>query len=188
MSNTVLTIESLDLSAQGIAHDDEGKVVFVDGALPGEKVQVEITRRQKNYNKARAVEGMHASPLRVTPKCIYFGQCGGCVMQRLDPEAQIAIKQRALEDMLKHIGRVQAAQILPPIYGAFWGYRMTARFSARYVPKKGGMLVGFRERNSRFVMDMQHCQVVPKHVSDLLVPLRSLLEGYQYFDESHKLN
>jgi len=181
MSNTVLTIESLDLSAQGIAHDDEGKVVFVDGALPGEKVQVEITRRQKNYNKARAVEVIHASPLRVTPKCIYFGQCGGCVMQHLDPDAQIAIKQRALEDMLKHIGRVQAAQILPPIYGAFWGYRMKARFSARYVPKKGGMLVGFRERNSRFVMDMQHCQVVPKHVSDLLVPLRSLLEGLSIF-------
>src|SRR5699024_11955385 len=72
-------------------------------------------------------------------------------------------------------------QILPPIYGAFWGYRMKVRFSARYVPKKGGMLVGFRERNSRFVMDMQHCQVVPKHVSDLLVPLRSLLEGLSLF-------
>ncbi|HLR29634.1 MAG TPA: 23S rRNA (uracil(1939)-C(5))-methyltransferase RlmD [Paenalcaligenes sp.] len=177
MSNTVLTIESLDLSAQGIAHDDEGKVVFVEGALPGEEVQVEVTRRQKNYNKARVVEVMQASPLRITPKCTYFGQCGGCVMQHLDPNAQIAIKQRALEDMLKHIGRVQAAQILPPIYGAFWGYRMKARFSARYVPKKGGMLVGFRERNSRFVMDMQHCQVVPEHVSALLVPLRSLLES-----------
>src|SRR5699024_4950250 len=157
--------------------DDEGKVVFVEGALPGEEVQVEVTRRQKNYNKARIVKMMQASPLRITPKCTYFGQCGGCVMQHLDPNAQIAIKQRALEDMLKHIGRVQAAQILPPIYGAFWGYRMKARFSARYVPKKGGMLVGFRERNSRFVMDMQHCQVVPEHVSALLVPLRSLLES-----------
>ncbi|HLS17967.1 MAG TPA: 23S rRNA (uracil(1939)-C(5))-methyltransferase RlmD [Paenalcaligenes sp.] len=176
MSNTVLSIESLDLSAQGVAHDDEGKVVFVEGALPGEKVRVEFSRHKKNYNKAQVVEVLQASPLRVTPRCPYFGQCGGCVMQHLDADAQIAIKQRALEDMLRHIGRVQAAQILPPIYGAFWGYRMKARFSARFVAKKGGMLVGFRERNSRFVMDMEHCQVVPPHVSALLKPLRALLE------------
>ncbi len=176
MSNTVLSIESLDLSAQGVAHDDEGKVVFVEGALPREKVRVEFSRHKKNYNKAQVVEVLQASPLRVTPRCPYFGQCGGCVMQHLDADAQIAIKQRALEDMLRHIGRVQAAQILPPIYGAFWGYRMKARFSARFVAKKGGMLVGFRERNSRFVMDMEHCQVVPPHVSALLKPLRALLE------------
>src|SRR5690625_2027174 len=101
MSNTVLSIESLDLSAQGVAHDDEGKVVFVEGALPGEKVRVEFSRHKKNYNKAQVVEVLQASPLRVTPRCPYFGQCGGCVMQHLDADAQIAIKQRALEDMLR---------------------------------------------------------------------------------------
>src|SRR5690625_1955316 len=109
-------------------------------------------------------------------------------MQHLDPDAQIAIKQRALEDMLKHIGRVQAAQILPPIYGAFWGYRMKARFSARFVAKKGGMLVGFRERNSRFVMDMEHCQVVTPHVSALLKPLRALLETLSVARRCLRLN
>src|SRR5690625_7883799 len=76
MSNTVLSIESLDLSAQGVAHDDEGKVVFVEGALPGEKVRVEFSRHKKNYNKAQVVEVLQASPLRVTPRCPYFGQCG----------------------------------------------------------------------------------------------------------------
>lgn len=177
MNTNILTIESLDLSAQGIAHDAEGKVVFVEGALPGETVQVEITRRKKSYDKGRVVQVLRASPLRVTPKCTYFGQCGGCVMQHLEPSAQIAIKQRALEDMLNHIGRVRPAQILPPIYGEYWEYRMKARFSARLVRKKGGMLVGFRERNSRYVMDMQQCQIVPKHVSALLMPLRSLLES-----------
>jgi len=171
----ILTIESLDLQGQGIAHDDEGKVVFVEGGLPGERVRVERLRQKKNYDKARVIEVLEASPLRVEPPCPYFGVCGGCVMQHLEPGAQIAIKQRALEDQFRHLAKVQPAQILPPIYGAYWGYRMKARFSARYVAKKGGMLVGFRERNSRYVMDMTQCLVVPPKVSALLEPLRELL-------------
>src|SRR5690625_2601449 len=113
MSKMLLTIESLDLSAQGIAHDAEGKVVFVEGALPGEQVRAELPRSKKNYSKAKVVEVLQASPLRVEAACPYFGQCGGCAMQHLEPSAQIAVKQRALEDLLQHIGRVQAQQILP---------------------------------------------------------------------------
>lgn len=176
MSKMLLTIESLDLSAQGIAHDAEGKVVFVEGALPGEQVRAELLRSKKNYSKAKVVEVLQASPLRVEAACPYFGQCGGCAMQHLEPSAQIAVKQRALEDLLQHIGRVQAQQILPPIHGEYWGYRMKARFSARYVFKKESMLVGFRERNSRYVMDMHQCLVVPPKISALLTPLRSMLE------------
>src|SRR5690625_5033509 len=175
MKHTELKIESLDLSGHAIAHNSEGKVVFVEGALPGETVQAKILRSKKNYDKAKATKILKASAMRVTPACEYFGQCGGCAMQHLEPSAQIAIKQRALEDMFHHIANVQAQQILPPIHGNYWGYRMKARFSARFVQKKGGMLVGFREKNSRYVMDMHRCLVVPKHVSALLTPLRELL-------------
>lgn len=175
MNTKQLLIESLDLAGQGVAHDEEGKVVFVEGALPGERVRVEPIRSRKNYDRARAIEILEPSSLRVEPACQYFGTCGGCVMQHLDPGAQIAVKQRALEDMLQHIAKIQNYQVLPPVHGSYWGYRMKARFSARYVPKKGGMLVGFRERNSRFVMDMHSCEVVPPQVSALLTPLRDFL-------------
>ena len=174
MNDDVLTVESLDLEGRGVAHR-EGKVVFIDGALPGEVVKVRTTRQKSNYDRARVIEVLHASAQRVEPPCPYFGVCGGCLMQHMQPAAQVAIKQRVLEDALHHIAKTKAQQILPPMHGPYFGYRYRARFSARYVLKKGGMLVGFRERNSSYVMDMTQCLVVPKQVSDLLVPLRQLL-------------
>ena len=174
MSEVVLDIESLDLEARGIARLD-GKVVFVEGALPGERVLAAVVRRKPSYEIARTTSVLRSSSQRVSPPCPHFGVCGGCVMQHLDPAAQVAVKQRALEDTLKHIGGLRPETVLTPLYGPAWGYRYRARLAVRHVVKKGGVLVGFHERKSSFVCDMSTCRVLPPHVSDLLIPLRSLI-------------
>lgn len=170
----VLNIESLDLEARGIARRD-GKVVFVEGALPGEQVTATTVRRKPSYEIARVEEVLSASSLRVEPRCPHFGVCGGCAMQHLEPSAQVAIKQRALEDTFAHIGKLKPARMLPPLYGPTWGYRYRARLSVRVVPKKGGVLVGFHEKKSSYVADMRECHVLPRHVSDMLMPLRAMI-------------
>lgn len=169
-----LDIESLDLEGQGIAHRD-GKVVFVEGALPGERVLARLTRRKPSFDKAVTERVLRASAQRTTPPCPHFGVCGGCAMQHLDPVAQMAVKQRALEDALEHIAKVPPCQILPALQGPVTGYRHRARLSVRMVPKKGGVLVGFRERASSYVADIHQCLVLPPHVSALLMPLRRLI-------------
>jgi 23S rRNA (uracil1939-C5)-methyltransferase len=118
-----------------------------------------------------------ASAARVVPRCRHFGTCGGCSLQHLDAAAQVAAKQRLLEDSLWHIGNVRPETVLPPIYGATWHYRHRARFSARFVVQKGGALLGFREKRSSYVADMTECEIVPPRVSALLLPLRELISG-----------
>lgn len=167
-------IESLDHEARGITRH-EGKTIFVEGALPGEKVEYSSFRKKPTYEIAQATRILRKSASRVEPGCPHFGVCGGCSMQHLDHAAQVAAKQRVLEDNLWHIGRVRPEQLYPPIYGEPWGYRHRARVSARLVPKKGGMLIGFHERKSSFIADMKECWNLPLHVSALLVPLRALV-------------
>jgi 23S rRNA (uracil1939-C5)-methyltransferase len=169
-------IESLDHEARGVGRVD-GKVVFVEGALPGEHVSAQIIKKKPKYNTARTVEVHRQSWLRVKPACAYFGICGGCAMQHLAPEAQVAVKQRVLEDAFKHLAGVKPEQMLAPIHGPAWGYRYRARLTVRLVAKKGGILVGFHEKRSSFVADMTRCEVLPRHVSELLVPLRGLIES-----------
>src|SRR6185436_6597142 len=176
MSDPIATIESLDQEGRGVAHVD-GKAIFSEGALIGERVSYSPYRRKPTYEFARVTAIHRASASRVTPKCPYFGTCGGCSMQHLEAGAQIAIKQRALEDALWHIGRVRADVVLPPIQGPAWEYRHRARLAVRDVTKKGGVLVGFHERRSSFVADMRSCEVVPARISALLVPLRALVES-----------
>jgi len=171
---SIFDVESLDIKGQGVAHA-EGKVVFIEGALPGEQVRARRVRSKKNYDKAVLTQVMRPSSLRVTPACPYFGVCGGCAMQHVQPSAQVAIKQRVLEDNLKHIGNVQPGRMLAPMHGPSWGYRYRARMSVRLVQKKGGVLVGFRERQSRYVTDMSSCLVLPPFVSDLIPHLRDLI-------------
>ena len=175
----LLTIESLDIEAQGIAHRADGKVVFVEGALPFEQVTANVYRKKSSFEKATLTAIYHESSQRVRPACPHFGMhtgaCGGCKMQHLHIGAQVAVKQRVLEDNLRHIGKVKADNLLRPIEGPAWGYRYRARLSVRYVRKKGAVLVGFHERKSGYVADMSECHVVPRHVSDLLLPLRGLI-------------
>jgi len=170
----VATIESLDGEGRGVAHVD-GKAIFVEGALPGERVEYSSYRRKPAYEQATLARLIRASAARVAPRCPYFGVCGGCSMQHIEIATQLAAKQRVLEDALWHIGRVRPEVVLPAVRGPEWGYRHRARLSARFVPKKGGSLVGFRERRSTYVADMRSCEVLPAHASALLVPLRGLL-------------
>jgi 23S rRNA (uracil1939-C5)-methyltransferase len=168
-------IESLDHDGQGVARH-EGKTIFVKGGLPGETVTCTLTRNKPSWAVAMVDDVLHAAAERVTPQCPHFGVCGGCSMQHADHRAQVAYKQRVLEDALWHIGRVRPEQVLSPIYAQPWGYRHRARLSARYVRKKGGSLVGFRERQSSYVTDMDSCEVLPPRVSRLIPALRQLID------------
>lgn len=176
-----LAVESLDIEAQGIAHRADGKVVFIEGALPFEQVSVSVHRKKNNWEAATVTAIRRESSQRVRPACPHFGlhagACGGCKMQHLHPAAQVAIKQRVLEDNLWHLGKVRAETMLRPIEGPTWGYRHRARLSVRHVHKKGVVLIGFHERKSRYVADMGVCLVLPPHVSDMLAPLRELIFG-----------
>jgi 23S rRNA (uracil1939-C5)-methyltransferase len=181
-----LCIESMDLDAQGVAHRADGKVVFVDGALPFEVVRANIHRKKNNWEQGSLTDVLHESSQRVRPHCPHFGlhagACGGCKMQHLAPATQVAVKQRALEDNLWHLGKVKPERVLRPIEGPTWGYRYRARLSVRYVAKKGVVLVGFHERKSRYVADMQQCPILPPHVDAMLLPLRGLIAGLQARD------
>ncbi len=176
-----LYIESLDTEANGIAHRLDGKVVFVEGALPFETVSVQVTRSKASFDKAMVTTIHQASSQRVEPACPHFGlhvgACGGCKMQHMHSAAQVAVKQRVLEDTLWHLGRVRPDLILRPMHGPTWGYRYRGRLSVRYVRKKSTVLVGFHERKSGYVADMRECRVLPAAVSALLLPLRDLIAG-----------
>jgi 23S rRNA (uracil1939-C5)-methyltransferase len=171
---TEVTVESLDQEGRGVARVG-GKAVFVEGALPGERVMIEILRDKPSYAIARTLRVLAASASRVTPRCPHFGVCGGCTLQHADVALQVAAKQRVLEEALARIGRVRADSLLAPVRGPDWHYRFRARLSVRNVVKKGGVLVGFHERKSSFVADMRECHVVPPQVSSLLVPLREMI-------------
>ncbi|MEO7030960.1 MAG: TRAM domain-containing protein, partial [Herbaspirillum sp.] len=188
MPHPTVLITSLDMEARGVGHlqnedGTPGKVIFVEGALPGEQVGYATFRRKAKWEAAKLTSLGHESVLRVTPKCPYFGICGGCAMQHLDSAAQVAIKQRVLEDNLWHIGRTKPQMVLRPIYGPDWDYRYRARLSVRYVRKTKQVLVGFRERRSSDVTDMASCAVLPPQVSALLLPLRELIAGLSVFDQ-----
>ena len=174
-----LQVKSLDLEAQGVAHKPDGKVVFIDGALPFEVVSAQIHRTKSSFEKGTLTEIHVESSQRVRPACPHFGlhegACGGCKMQHLHIGAQVAVKQRVLEDNLWHIGKVRPDNILRAIEGPAWGYRYRARLSVRHVRKKGAVLVGFHERKSRYVADMKECHVLAPHVGAMLMPLRALI-------------
>ena len=181
-----LRVESIDLDGQGVARNDDGKVVFIDGALPGERVQATIHRRKNQWEQGTLAALADESALRVRPRCPHFGlhagACGGCKLQHLDAGAQVAVKQRVLEDGLEHLAKVRPERILRPVCGPDWGYRCRARLAVRYVAKKASVLVGFHERKSRYVAEMTQCPVLPAKVSGLLMPLRALVGSMEQRD------
>ncbi len=174
-----LQVQSMDLDAQGVARKPDGKVVFIDGALTSELVTANTHRKKNNWEQASLVAIHRESSQRVRPGCPHFGlhagACGGCKMQHLHVGAQVAVKQRVLEDNLWHLGKVKAETVMRPIEGPAWGYRFRARLAVRHVIKKGQVLVGFHERKSRYIADMQTCKILPPHVDAMLMPLRALI-------------
>lgn len=188
-----IKVEALDLDAQGIARltpseeeaaqGQSGKVIFIKGALPTELVTYTITSEKARFSKAKVRNILKPAVFRAEPKCKAFGVCGGCTMQHLDIRAQVAMKQRVLEDDLQHIAKVKPEEILRPMGGPTWEYRHRARLSAvnRSI-KKGTVLIGFHEGKSGYVADMLACEILPKHVSDLLPELRKLVMGLSIVD------
>lgn len=169
-------IESLDYEAHGVARID-GKATFIDGALPGERVLFRYERKRRRYDQGTTIEVLEASPDRTTPPCRYFGRCGGCSLQHMAPSAQIAAKQRVLAENLAHIGRVAPDRWLAPILGPDHGYRRRARLGVRNVPKKGGVLVGFREKRHSFITPLDDCLTLDRRIATLLPGLRELIAG-----------
>ena len=181
-SPKTVSINDLSHDGRGVArgpdgHATAGKTVFVSGALPGETVSVQQTARSRHFDEARTLEVIEASPDRVVPRCPHFGVCGGCVLQHLAEDRQIAYKQQVLLDNLQRIGHVAPASVLPPLRGDSWGYRRKGRFSVRRVEKKDKTLVGFREQDPRFVADIGECHVVVPQLGFKVAALGALVDG-----------
>ncbi len=184
IDQTPFELEILDLShdGRGVArrpegHASPGKAVFVAGALPGERVRVQQTARQRSFDEAKTLEVLLASPDRVEPRCPHFGTCGGCALQHLAEDRQIHAKQRVLLENLERIGHVTPGRVLPPLVDAAWGYRRKGRFSVRRVEKKDKTLVGFREQDPRFVADLSVCHTVIPQIGFRVDALATLVDG-----------
>ena len=167
------TVAALTHAGEGIIRD--GKTVFVPGALPGENIRFRRTRTHRQHDEAELVEVLSPAPQRVAPRCAHFGVCGGCALQHLSPEAQLEARQTELQDNLERVGKVTPQTWLPPLRGPVWGYRRRARLGAKFVTKKGKVVVGFRERLAPFIADVQHCDVLTPPVGDLITPLAELI-------------
>ena len=201
LNTDLLNIEALDSNSRGIgrcfeqATDGQSmaetvrgqKVVFIEGALPGEQIRYRIQKKRRNYLEGELLEIIRPSSQRIQPRCRYFSKCGGCALQHLNSRAQLAIKQRHLEDNLWHIGKTKAMHILRPIAGADWSYRHRARLSVRYVETRGDILIGFLERKSSYVVDMLSCEILPVHISSLLPLLRQLIASLSIYDRIPQL-
>jgi 23S rRNA (uracil1939-C5)-methyltransferase len=165
-----------------LAHDGRGiarlngKAVFVEGALPGERVRLRVIKRRRQMDEAGLVEVLSASPDRVVPACAHFGICGGCSLQHLSAKAQLAAKERQLLENLQRIGRVRAERVLAPLQGPEWAYRRRARLGVKYVHKKGRVLAGFREREKPYIADLQRCEVLQGPLGALPRDLAALVE------------
>lgn len=167
-------IERLSHEGRGVARV-AGKTVFVEGALPGERVSFRYTQRHGQYDEGRVLEILRASPDRITPTCAHAERCGGCSLQHLSSEAQIAHKQAVLLELLAHQGNLVPSRVLPPVIGAAFGYRRRARLSVRYVHKRSEVLIGFREKHSHYVTDIERCETLLPEVGTRLTELRALI-------------
>lgn len=168
----------------GLNHDGAGvvrgaKAAFVPGSLPGEQIRFVRRQRHRQYDDAELLEVLVPAADRVAPRCAHFGVCGGCALQHLAPEAQLAAKQGELAEALQRIGNVAPEEWFAPLAGPRWAYRRRARLGAKYVPKRGRVLVGFRERAKPYVAALTRCEILAAPVDGLIEPLSELLTGMQ---------
>src|SRR5438874_3336453 len=176
LAELTVDIGGLDAEGRGVAREPDGKVLFVEGALPGERAAVQIMTGGRRFDLGRVSRLLVESPGRRAPRCPHFGICGGCATQHADLATHMAAKQDWLLQNLARIGKGVPERVLPMVTGDEWGYRHRARLSVRRVDKKG-VMVGFRERRSTYVADMHQCPVLPERISALIDPLRVLIEG-----------
>ncbi len=180
-----MTIEITKFShdGRGVARDAAGKTIFIDGVLPGERVTYAITKNKRRFSEAKVLEILEPAAQRVTPKCPHFLYCGGCAQQHISTEAQLAAKQQSVLEQLQHFGGVQPENILPPLIAPVWGYRNKARLGVRYVIKKEKVLVGFRERQSNYLADINSCAILHPKIGLLITPLKELLASLNAYQE-----
>lgn len=171
----VADIFSIDYEGRGIARGRDGKTVFIQGAMPSETVSYRVTKSKKQFDEAEVESVLKTSPERVFPRCRYFATCGGCLLQHIEPNAQVAFKQRILEEQLTRIGKVYPQQILPPIYASAWHYRDRARLTVD-VGTSGFVKLGFQARGTHDVVDIASCEVLPQHVSQQIPAVKTLLQ------------
>ncbi|HYF98091.1 MAG TPA: 23S rRNA (uracil(1939)-C(5))-methyltransferase RlmD [Coxiellaceae bacterium] len=173
-TKTQITIERLSHEGRGIGYIN-GKTTFVWGALAGETVNIRYTRRRNSYDEAIAEEIIQAAAERVSPVCAHFGVCGGCSLQHIEVATQIKHKQKVLLELLEHQANAQPQNLLAPLTAKSFGYRRKARIGIKYVPKKNKVLVGFRERDGRFIADLNSCAVLEPKLGQLFDELSQLI-------------
>jgi len=183
-----MSSESIQTIVESLSHDGRGvatlngKTAFISGALAKETVVCKITKKHRRYNEAQTLEVITPAPERVIPACPHFGICGGCSMQHIEMTAQVQLKQQTLLEQLKHFGKVIPEHVLPPIVGNPWGYRRKARLGVRYVHKKQKLLVGFREKFSNYLAEINECLVLHPSVGTRLTQLSELIRGLSQYE------
>lgn len=175
-------VHDLAHDGRGVARID-GKATFIADALPGETVRFKYTHRSRDVDEGQVTAVEQPSPDRVTPQCAHFGLCGGCALQHLSAPAQIAFKQKQMLDALQRIGKVTPERVAPAIAGPAWHYRRRARLGVKDVPKKGGVLVGFRERDSGYIGLLERCEVLDARVGSQIKQLATLIESLSIRDQ-----
>lgn len=180
-----LPADPVELQITALSHDGrgigriEGKTVFVDSALPSETVKFVYTQKRGKFDEGRTVEVLQPSVERVQPQCAQAHLCGGCSLQHMEPQAQIAMKQGVLMEQLQHFGELQPEEVLAPLTGPIYGYRRKARLGVKYVAKKESVLVGFREKRNSFLAEIDQCHVLAEEVGLKFPELKQLVMSLQ---------
>lgn len=169
-------IESLSDDGRGIARVN-GKITFIEGALPQEDVCFQTLRQKRAFDEARVVSVEHPSVYRVQPRCEYFGTCGGCALQHLDSTAQLQMKAENVWRVLKHIGKVEPAIKHPALQAEVWHYRHRARLHVQ--AERGKVRVGFKARREKQVVEVLSCAILSPDLAVLLKPLHHLIKQLQ---------
>jgi 23S rRNA (uracil1939-C5)-methyltransferase len=180
---TPVVITGISHEGRGIAHIN-GKITFIENALPGETVLITYSKRRRSYDEAKSIQILSASADRAQPQCPHYDNCGGCSLQHLSNQAQLHHKEKTLIEQLAHFAEFKnpkSSLLLPPITGRSWGYRRRARLGVKYVAKKQAVLVGFREKNGRYLAQLQTCKTLAPRVDQLLVPLQQLIHSLNAF-------
>jgi len=173
-------IETLSHDGRGIARDN-GKTQFVDGAMPGETVMARVVGSRSRFDELRTLDVLESSPKRITPPCEFADLCGGCSLQHMSGDAQIEFKEQTLREHFAHFGGIEPETWVPPMRSRSLGYRRKARLGVKYVPARESVLVGFREKRSSFLTDIDRCVVLDPRIGEKIMPLRELLHGLEAF-------
>ena len=174
--STTATIEKFSHDARGIARVD-GKITFIDGALPGETVMFQYTQKKKGFDEGRLLSLVSPSIFRVEPPCPHYSMCGGCSLQHLDPDTQIQVKQEQLLDLLARVGKTAPLRVLPPLVADRLHYRNKARLSVRFIEKTQTVVVGFRERHKpEYITAMTQCLVLNQRLEPLIGQLSAFIK------------